>query len=77
MSSTAGEMGWDINFEYVQLPPAPSSDPTGVRSNIDSGGDEAAQSNAQSIPPFRFAPVGLDCYSLSPICVTENPNEFI
>ena len=26
------------------------------------GGDEAAQSNAQSMPPFRFAPVGIDCY---------------
>ena len=25
---------------------------------------EATQINAGSIPPFRFAPIGIDCYSL-------------
>ena len=37
----SGRTGWTTNFEYVRFPPDPSSEPTGVRSNIDSGGDEA------------------------------------
>ncbi len=65
MTAPVGKIGWDINFVFVQFPPDPSSEPTGVRSSIDSSGGEATQSNAQSIPTFRFAPVGIDCYSLS------------
>jgi hypothetical protein len=63
MASTVGETGWGINFEYVRFHPDPSSEPTGVRRSIDCGEDEASLSDAQSILPFRFAPVGIDCYS--------------
>ena len=50
----------------------PSSERTSVRSNMDSGGDEAAQSNVQSIPPTRFATLGIDRYSLPLESVDED-----
>ena len=50
-----------LGISRGEFGPIPSGERTCVRSIMD--GDEAAQFNA-SVPPFRFATVGIDGFSL-------------